>query len=58
MPATNQKASGRCWIFAGMNVLREIIAKKLNLDEMKKYIEKIDFTNYLSVRRIKKEENV
>ena len=32
--------------------------KKLNLDEMKKYIEKIDFTNYLSVRRIKKEENV
>ena len=33
MPATNQKASGRCWIFAGMNVLREIIAKKLNLDD-------------------------
>ena len=20
MPATNQKSSGRCWIFAGMNV--------------------------------------
>ena len=23
LPATNQKASGRCWIFAGCNVLRE-----------------------------------
>ncbi|MCR5112881.1 MAG: C1 family peptidase [Acholeplasmatales bacterium] len=32
MPVTNQKASGRCWIFAATNVLREIIAKKLNLD--------------------------
>jgi bleomycin hydrolase len=28
---TNQKSSGRCWIFAGLNVLREIIAKKYNL---------------------------
>ena len=32
MPATNQKRSGRCWIFAATNVLREIIGKKLNLD--------------------------
>lgn len=31
LPVCNQKASGRCWIFAGLNVLREIIAKKLNL---------------------------
>ena len=31
MDATSQGASGRCWIFAGMNVLREIVAKKLNL---------------------------
>ncbi len=29
MPVTNQKSSGRCWIFAGLNVLREIVAKKL-----------------------------
>lgn len=29
MPVTNQKNSGRCWIFAGLNVLREIVAKKL-----------------------------
>ena len=31
MSVTNQRASGRCWIFAGLNFLREIIAKKLNL---------------------------
>jgi len=33
MPATNQKQSGRCWIFSALNVLRETIAKKLNLKE-------------------------
>lgn len=32
MEATNQKASGRCWIFAGLNVLREIIGKKYNIE--------------------------
>lgn len=32
LPAANQKASGRCWIFAGLNVLREKIAKKYNLE--------------------------
>ncbi len=32
MPATNQKASGRCWIFAGLNLLREKVGKKYNLD--------------------------
>jgi len=31
LPVTNQKASGRCGIFAGLNVLRELIAKKYNL---------------------------
>jgi len=31
MPACNQKMSGRCWIFAGLNVLREIIAKATGL---------------------------
>lgn len=29
---TAQKSSGRCWIFAGMNLLREIVAEKLNLE--------------------------
>ena len=33
MKATNQKASGRCWIFAASNVLREIIAHKANISD-------------------------
>lgn len=33
LPVTNQKSSGRCWIFAGLNVLREIIAKKYDLKD-------------------------
>ncbi|PKK86897.1 MAG: aminopeptidase [Tenericutes bacterium HGW-Tenericutes-8] len=33
LPAANQKASGRCWLFAGLNVLRELVAKKHNLKE-------------------------
>lgn len=32
MTATNQKQSGRCWLFAATNVLREKIAKELNLE--------------------------
>lgn len=32
MKATNQKSSGRCWLFAGLNVLREIVSKKVNLE--------------------------
>ena len=31
LPVTNQKRSGRCWIFSASNVLREIIAKKCNI---------------------------
>lgn len=31
LPVTNQKSSGRCWIFAATNVLREDIAKKCNI---------------------------
>ena len=33
LPVANQLASGRCWIFAGCNILRERIAKKYNLEE-------------------------
>ncbi len=33
LPVTNQKASGRCWLFAGLNILRELVAKKYNLKE-------------------------
>jgi bleomycin hydrolase len=31
LPVANQKMSGRCWIFAGLNVMREIIAKKCGI---------------------------
>ena len=31
LPACNQKASGRCWIFAGLNIMREIVNEKLHL---------------------------
>lgn len=31
LPVTNQKASGRCWLFAAANVLRENIAKEKNM---------------------------
>lgn len=30
---TYQKQSGRCWLFASMNVMREIVAEKCNLDK-------------------------
>ena len=52
LPACNQKASGRCWIFAGLNVLREIIAKKLklkNFELSQNYIalcDKLEKANY------------
>ncbi len=32
LPVTNQHASGRCWIFAGLNVLREAVAKQINVE--------------------------
>ena len=31
LPVTNQKSSGRCWIFSASNLLREMIAKKCNI---------------------------
>ena len=32
MAATNQKSSGRCWLFAATNILREIVAEKKNME--------------------------
>lgn len=32
-PVTNQRASGRCWLFASTNVFRVAIMKKHNLKE-------------------------
>ena len=31
--ATNQKSTGRCWMFAGLNTLRIVTRKKLNVEE-------------------------
>ena len=33
LPVENQKKSGRCWLFAATNFIREQIAKKLNLED-------------------------
>jgi len=33
LPVTNQKSSGRCWLFAALNVLREQAAKKMNVED-------------------------
>jgi bleomycin hydrolase len=54
LPVTNQKKSGRCWIFSASNLLRELIAKKAGISDMfeisQNYIafydklEKINFT--------------
>ena len=52
MPVTHQKASGRCWIYAGLNVLREIIAKKYDLKEFEfsqnytAFYDKLEKINY------------
>ncbi|XP_023322851.1 bleomycin hydrolase-like [Eurytemora carolleeae] len=32
-PVTNQKNSGRCWIFAALNVMRQPFVKQFNLDD-------------------------
>lgn len=31
MPVTDQQASGRCWIFSALNILRELMAKKYHI---------------------------
>lgn len=55
LPVANQKASGRCWIFAGLNVLREIVAKACNLKEFElsqnfvAFYDKLEKANYLLV---------
>lgn len=52
MPVANQRQSGRCWIFAGLNFLREIIGKKAHIKSFElsqNYIslyDKIEKANY------------
>lgn len=52
LPVTNQKKTGRCWIFAGLNVLREIIAKENKLKDFElsqnyiAFYDKLEKINY------------
>ena len=53
MPVSNQKSSGRCWIFAACNFMRENIAKKLKISEFKlsqsyiAFYDKLEKLNYV-----------
>ncbi len=53
LPVTNQERSGRCWIFAGCNIIREEIAKKYNLKDFElsenyiAFYDKLEKCNYL-----------
>ena len=53
LSATNQKASGRCWLFAATNVCREVIARKLNLGSFElsqsylAFYDRLEKANYL-----------
>lgn len=50
---TDQKNSGRCWIFAGLNILRPIVIKKYNLKEFEfsqsyiSFYDKLEKANFL-----------
>ncbi len=63
MEATSQGQSGRCWIFAGMNVLREIAAKKLNLENFElsqnyiAFYDKLEKINFMMESIIELKEN-
>jgi bleomycin hydrolase len=52
LPVTNQKASGRCWGFAGLNLLRLEIVKKFNLSNFEfsqnyfMFWDKLEKSNY------------
>ena len=55
LPVTNQKRSGRCWIFSASNILREIIAKKCNIkgqfeisQNFIAYYDKLEKFNYIA----------
>ena len=52
LPVTNQKASGRCWGFAGLNLLRLNLVEKYNLDNFEfsqnyfMFWDKLEKSNY------------
>ena len=47
MGASNQKSSGRCWIFAALNWLREKVAKDLNLEQFELSQSYLSFYDHL-----------
>ena len=59
LPVADQKQSGRCWIFAGCNVLREKVAKKYKLDSFElsqnyiSFYDKLEKCNYFLTSIIK-----
>jgi len=63
LPVANQRSSGRCWIFAGLNVLRETIAKRCKIKRFElsqNYIslfDKIEKANYALESIIKLSKN-
>ncbi|MBT5781803.1 MAG: aminopeptidase, partial [Candidatus Marinimicrobia bacterium] len=52
MPATNQKSSGRCWGFAGLNLFRIHLGRKYNLKDFQfsqsyfMFFDKLEKSNY------------
>ena len=52
LPVSDQMHSGRCWIFAGCNVLREVVAKKINVENFElsqnyiAFYDKLEKINY------------
>jgi len=65
LPVANQRSSGRCWIFAGLNILREMIAKRCKIKRFElsqNYIslfDKIEKANYTleSIVKLSKNEH-
>lgn len=63
---TNQKQSGRCWMFAGLNVLRKILIKNLKVDDIElsesylMFYDKLEKCNYeleAALEHIDEEDN-
>lgn len=63
MSATNQMASGRCWIFSAMNFLREKLAKKYDIKEFElsqnyiAFYDKLEKANWFMECVIKEVDN-
>lgn len=55
---TNQRQSGRCWMFAGLNIIRPVVAKKLNLKSVElsqaylQFYDKLEKANFYLERII------